>query len=108
MGVRNGIKYKKLEVDKLATELSDLTGESKTEVIRRALLELKVSMSFRVAKIDRRTRMQEFLEKEVWAKLPKKVLGKKISTKEMDTILGYGNGEYDSRYVCYHIDFFKG
>ncbi len=85
------LNIKNNEVDKLATELSEATGETKTEVIRRALLELKVSMSFRVVKIDRRARMQKFLEKEVWAKIPKKILGKKISRKEMDTIAGYGD-----------------
>jgi antitoxin VapB len=85
------LNIKNPEVDKLATELSEVTGESKTEVIRRALLEMKISLSFRVVKLDRKTRMKEFLEKEVWATIPKKILGKKISRKELDAICGYGN-----------------
>jgi hypothetical protein len=44
---------------------------------------MKLNIKDRKAKIDR------FLRK-VWSSLPKGVLGKKISKKERERILGYG------------------
>ena len=86
------LNIKNQEVDKLVSDLAELTGESKTEVIRRALLEMKVNMSFRVAHLNKSAKIKDFLENAVWQKIPKKLLGKKISRKEEDDILGYGKG----------------
>jgi hypothetical protein len=40
---------------------------------------------------DRRTKLLRFLERDVWPKVPRRVLGRKLSKKEKETILGYGS-----------------
>ncbi|MEQ1731643.1 MAG: type II toxin-antitoxin system VapB family antitoxin [Vicinamibacterales bacterium] len=85
------LNIKNAEVERLATEVARLTGESKTEAIRRALDErrrrLKGSSSD-----QRRARVLSFLEKKVWSTLPKSAMGRRLSRDEEDDILGYGPG----------------
>jgi hypothetical protein len=40
----------------------------------------------------RLTQALDFLEKEIWPKIPRKLLGYRISKKERERILGYGRG----------------
>jgi antitoxin VapB len=86
-----GLNIKNSDVERLAAEVARLTGESKTEAIRRALEErrsrLKTSSSAR-----RRTRVLRFLEKRVWSTLPKAQIGRRMSRAEEDDLLGYGPG----------------
>jgi len=85
------LNIKNVDVERLAAEVARLTGESKTEAIRRALEErrsrLKTSSSDR-----RRTRVLRFLEEKVWPTLPKAQMGRRLSRAEEDDILGYGPG----------------
>ncbi|OFW01826.1 MAG: protein transcription factor [Acidobacteria bacterium RIFCSPLOWO2_02_FULL_68_18] len=83
------MNIKNAEVERLATEVARLTGESKTEAIRRALDERRRRL--RNASIsDRRARVLAFLEKKVWRTLPKAQVGRRLSHAEEDEILGYG------------------
>lgn len=84
------LNIKNPEVERLATELADLTGESKTETIRRALLDRQAHLRFRVTKSARRERVRRFLEEEVWSRIPEDQLGKSPSKEEREAILGYG------------------
>jgi antitoxin VapB len=85
------LNIKNTEVERLATELARQTGESKTEVIRRALQERQRRL--KGASInDRRARVLRFLEKKVWPTLPKGQRGRRLSRAEEDEILGYGPG----------------
>ena len=82
LNIKNG------EVERLATEVSRLTGESKTEAIRRALAERRLRLN--AASVDaRRTGLLRFLERKVWAKLPARQRGRRLSREQEDAILGY-------------------
>ena len=85
------LNIKNAEVERLATELARLTGESKTEAIRRALEERRRRLRS-ASTGDRRARVLRFLEKKVWPTLPKKQRGRRLSRAEEDDILGYGPG----------------
>jgi antitoxin VapB len=84
------LNIKNLETEQLATEVAAMTGETKTEAIRRALEERKQRLSLRVVQEDRVTRFRRFLEQEVWPNLPSEVKGKPLSKRDKEAILGYG------------------
>ena len=83
------LNLKNADVERLAAEVAELTGESKTEAIRKALEERRRRL--RGAGVgERRERMLKFLKTKVWPDIPKKELGRKLSRAEEDDILGYG------------------
>ena len=84
------LNIKNAEVERLAREVASVTGETKTEVIRKALIDRKRRLATRVVHVDRRVKLLRFLERDVWPKLPCKALGKVLSKKERERILGYG------------------
>lgn len=83
------LNIKNREVEQLVIELTQITGESKTEAIRKALLERKTKLSLEIAE-SKEERLLRFLEDEVWPEIPKDILGKGISQEEQDEILGFG------------------
>ena len=83
------LNIKNAEVERLATEVARLTGESKTEAIRRALDERKRRLK-RNSVDDRRDRVLTFLRKKVWPAIPREQLGRRLTREEEDAILGYG------------------
>jgi antitoxin VapB len=83
------LNIKNAEVERLAAEVARLTGESKTEAIRRALDERRRRLRNRSAE-GRRARLLQFLEKKVWASLPQDEIGRRLSREDEDRILGYG------------------
>jgi antitoxin VapB len=83
------LNIKNREVERLAAEVAKLTGESKTEAIRRALEERKNRLAPRDTVAERYERLLARLE-EFWAQLPPDVRGKPISKAEREEILGYG------------------
>jgi antitoxin VapB len=78
-------------VEALASEIAALTGESKTEAVRRALLERKDRLALRVVSLDASGSFQRFLEEEFWPQLPPSELGRRLSKREREKILGYGS-----------------
>ena len=90
-GVTMALNIKNTDVERLAAEVARLTGESKTEAIRRALDERRRRLT-RVSTDDRRARVLRFLKKHVWPTLPKAQVGRRLSRAEEDEILGYGPG----------------
>lgn len=84
------LNIKNPEVERLAREVAEITGESKTEAIRRALTERRARLSFRITEQSRSDRMQRFLEREVWARVPEDQLGNAPDRTERERILGYG------------------
>jgi len=83
------LNIKNAEVERLASEVARLTGESKTEAIRRALEDRRQRLKH--GSTDRRRdRVLKFLEKHVWATLPKGERGRRLTRAEEDHILGYG------------------
>lgn len=85
------LNIKNADVERLADELARLTGESKTEAIRRALEERRRRLKG-PSTAERRQRVLRFLQKQVWSTIPKKHLGRRLTRAEEDEILGYGPG----------------
>ena len=76
------LNIKNAEVERLATELARITGESKTEAIRRALQERSRRLRGAVA-ADRRARVLRYLEKSVWSKIARFRLEKAAAVSTM-------------------------
>jgi antitoxin VapB len=83
------LNLKNAEVERLAADVARLTGESKTEAIRKALEERKRRLKA-VSTPDRRARVLRFLEKKVWPTIPAGELGRRLTRAEEDEILGLG------------------
>ncbi len=83
------LNIKNKEVEELATELATATGESKTETIRKALLERRERLGLPSPQAMWQALRPKF-EREIWSKLPEGVRGKAPSQSEQDEILGYG------------------
>jgi antitoxin VapB len=83
------LNLKNEEVERLAAEVARLTGESKTEAIRRALLERRERLKGRSLE-QRRARVLRLLEKEVWPTLSADERGRRPTQAEEDEILGFG------------------
>ncbi|HEX3739978.1 MAG TPA: type II toxin-antitoxin system VapB family antitoxin [Terriglobales bacterium] len=90
------LNIKNEKVERLAAEVSRMTGETKTEAIRRALEDRKNRLASNASpNRDRGSRIMDYLEREVWPKIPADVLGKKKMTKrEREEILGIGPDGY--------------
>ena len=85
------LNIKNDEVERLAADVARLTGESKTEAIRRALEERRGRLKGTSSHI-RRARVLRFLEKKVWPTVAKTQTGRRLTRAEEDEILGYGPG----------------
>ena len=70
------------EVERLVSEVARLTGETKTEAVRKAL-EPRLAEPTRKRRPDRVLR---FLEEEIWPQIPPELLGKGVSKEEMDEL----------------------
>jgi antitoxin VapB len=84
------LNIKNRAVEDLATEVSRMAGETKTEAIRRALVARKAELEAGGGRPDRKKRLLEFFEREVWPHVPPEELGRVLTRKEEDDILGYG------------------
>ena len=80
------------KVERLAEELAHMTGESKTAVILRALEERKERIALAPSGKRRLAQTLDFLEREIWPDIPKKLLGGRITKTKRERILGYGKG----------------
>ncbi len=79
-------------VERLIDEIVALTGESKTEAVRRALEERRARLRFHVADTDRAARLVHLLEREIWPTLPAGERGPRLTPEEEEAILGYEDG----------------
>lgn len=79
-------------VQRLAEELAHLTGETKTAVILRALEERRERVTMGSSGRPRLAQALDFLEREIWPTIPRKLLGRRVTKSERERILGYGNG----------------
>ncbi len=85
------INIKNREVERLVSEVAELTGESKTEAVRKALAERKERLKLQVASENRGARLRRFLEEELWPTVPADELGRTLTRAEEEAILGYGD-----------------
>jgi antitoxin VapB len=83
------------ETEKLAAEVAEMTGDTKTGAVREALREKKRRLGLRAGtKEQRRQSLREYLETEIWPHIPEEELGKPPLTKaEIAEALGYGPEE---------------
>ncbi len=86
------LNLKNAEVEHLVEEVTRLTGETKTEAIRRALAERRQRLVYRQAFDRPASRVHAFLDHEVWPEVPKAERGRRLTRSEEDEILGYGEG----------------
>lgn len=83
------LNIKNSEVERLAAEVAGLAGESKTEAVRRALLDRKQRLIVRRGNTARSERLQRLLQNRIWPEIPAEILGRRVSKKEREEILGY-------------------
>jgi antitoxin VapB len=84
------LNIKNVEVERLAGEVANLAHETKTEAIRRALVERRARLQARAGRPGGRTSLREYMEQNVWPMIPPAELGRVMSREEEDQILGYG------------------
>ncbi len=84
------LNIKNPEVEGLAAEVAGLTGESKTEAIRKALAERRARLRLRISAAGVEERAMRFLETEICARIPPEQLGRMPDRAEREEILGYG------------------
>lgn len=84
------LNIKNPAVEALAEAVAELTGESKTEAIRRALEERRGRLDQRRGGDDRAARLRRFLERELWPAIPAHLSGQRRSRADEDAALGFG------------------
>ena len=84
------LNIKNPAVERLAAEVAALTGESKTEAIRQALLDRRQRLVIRRGKTTKTARLQRLMRNRIWPAIPAHLLGQRISKQEREGILGYG------------------
>lgn len=84
------LNIKNVEVEQLAKDVSALSGESKTEAVRRALEERKFRLERQQINQNREVRLRRFLELELWPSIPADESGRRLTDKEEEEILGFG------------------
>ena len=89
-----GLNIKNLDVERLVSEVATLAQETKTEAIRKALLERRARLLARTGKPGARSSLREYMERNVWPLIPPAELGRAMRPEEEDQILGYGPEGY--------------
>lgn len=87
------LNIKDTETEKLAAEIAEMTGDTKTGAVREALREKKRRLEMaddRKPSGGKPKSMQEWLEREIWPRIPKEELGKPLTKEEVEDILGFG------------------
>lgn len=85
------LNLKNAEVERLAAEIARMTGETKTEAVRRALDERRRRLAYRAGVEGRVSRGRRYLEEDVWPLVPDDQRGRSLTREEVDAILGYGD-----------------
>jgi len=86
------LNIKDPEAERLAIEVAQLAGESKTRAVRVALAERRDRLSLRRSRPDRARVLRRFLEHEAWPALRIEDEERPLTRGEREEILGYGPG----------------
>lgn len=84
------LNIKNTEVERLSEDVARLARETKTEAIRRALLERKEKLQLRAEPMGREERGLAYLIREVWPFLPSGEAARTLTKDEEETLLGFG------------------
>jgi antitoxin VapB len=84
------LNIKNQDVEALVDEMVRMTGESKTEAVRRALEERLQRLALSVPGDRDEERIINFLQDEIWPQIPQELRGTKLSKEEEEQLLGYG------------------
>lgn len=85
------LKIEDTETEKLAAEVAEMTGGTKTEAVREALREKKKRLDLGSDSGEPKRDLLEFFETEIWPLLPEEALGQpRMSKKEVEDLLGFG------------------
>ncbi len=88
---RMALNIKDPLAERLAAEVAELAGETKTGAVRTALAERRERLLAERSGVDRASRLRRVLEDEIWLLIPPELLGRPPLTKaEREEILGYG------------------
>ena len=84
-------RTKRTAVERLIAEVASMTGETKTEAIRRALEERRDRLTRYPDAAQAGDRLRRVLEREIWPTIPPARFVHAITMAEEEFILGYGN-----------------
>lgn len=84
------LNIKNKDVEMLLNSVVKITGESKTEAVRKALEERQQRLTLRFMMIRDNNRLNAFLNEEIWSQIPSELLGTTLSKAEEEQILGIG------------------
>jgi antitoxin VapB len=84
------LNIKDAETERLAGEVAQLAGETKTRAVKVALQERRERLARRGPPADPGARLRRFLAHEAWPQLPTAALGNPLSRAEREALLGYG------------------
>lgn len=82
------LNIKNEQVENLVSEIAALTGETKTEAVRKALEERKQRLILHQSRPARDP--FEVMNSEIWSAMPADVLGRGLAYEPVDEILGFG------------------
>ena len=84
------LNIKNQDVETLLNTVVKMTGESKTEAVRKALEERWQRLTLRLMVRRDGNRLDTFLNEEIWSQIPAALLGTALSKDEEEQILGLG------------------
>ena len=84
------LTIKNADVERLATEVAQITGETKTQAIKVALEERRRRLTSGIDPEARAAEALEWLEREVWSHVPAELRGRAHDSHADDQLLGYG------------------
>ena len=84
------VNIKNERVERLLNEVAALTGETKTEAIRRSLEERRDRLARSSTELNPADRLRRLLEREIWPAIPAALRGTRLTKAEEGKILGYG------------------
>ena len=81
------LSIKNREVESLLAELVAVTGESKTEAVRKALEERRRRLALQAVSPEPRVQLLAFFEEEIWSRVPAEEMGRCMSKEEEEQVL---------------------
>ena len=78
------LNIKNQEVKQLAAEISEITGESKTEAIRKSLLERKIRLKIAAGKGQSEEDLLNLIQTRIWSRIPDSMQGQGIAYLPVD------------------------